>query len=363
MINYTHPFSPDLFLHSVHLFSLFPPHVLPCFFSPESSPFSGDMTSFVARAFTLASRSTFRSPHPISAALQWVPLPLAATVTSPLIRPVIPLASFFSLLRFAPLGESRPAGSLGGFLANSNRGYRKPRRRPAAKRQAPKEKPLELDIKICIEEDLPDDPEIMAIAETLRLDVPMAMNVAFHNIRDLEYKTRETSINDVNKFEKIELSVLLCNDDFIQKLNKDWRDEDHATDVLSMSQHVPELDLPILLLGDIVISVETAARQAEERGHALLDEIRILMVHGLLHLLGFDHEISDEAEAEMENEEELVLKNLEWKGKGLIKSAYDAIADEVLQAESSDGELFLLHISPIQTFSIPHEHSLVHFEA
>lgn len=51
-----------------------------------------------------------------------------------------------------------------------------------------------------------------------------------------------------------------------------------------------------------------------------------LQVHGLLHLVGFDHEISDEAEAEMEKEEELLLKNLGWKGKGLIQSAYDAEA-------------------------------------
>lgn len=49
-----------------------------------------------------------------------------------------------------------------------------------------------------------------------------------------------------------------------------------------------------------------------------------LQVHGLLHLLGFDHEISDEAEAEMEKEEELLLKSLGWKGKGLIQSAYGA---------------------------------------
>ncbi|EHA8589304.1 putative endoribonuclease YBEY, chloroplastic [Cocos nucifera] len=298
------------------------------------------MTRLVSRLFALAFRSTLRPPPTISAALR-PPPPLAPTVTSPLTRPVIPLPSFFTNGPgsgfVASFRRSRLAGPLGGFLANSNRGYRKPRRRPAARRQAPKEKPLELDVKICIEEELPDDPQIMAIAETLRLDVPMAMNVAFDNIRASEYKTREVAVNDVNKYGKIELSVLLCNDDFIQKLNKDWRDEDHATDVLSMSQHIPELDLPMLLLGDIVISVETAARQAEERGHALLDEIRILMVHGLLHLLGFDHEISDEAEAEMEKEEELILKNLEWKGKGLIKSAYDAVADEVLQAESSNG--------------------------
>lgn len=49
----------------------------------------------------------------------------------------------------------------------------------------------------------------------------------------------------------------------------------------------------------------------------------IQQVHGLLHLLGFDHELSEEAEVEMEREEEHILNTLEWKGKGLIKSAYD----------------------------------------
>ncbi|XP_074286961.1 endoribonuclease YBEY, chloroplastic isoform X2 [Silene latifolia] len=158
----------------------------------------------------------------------------------------------------------------------------------------------------------------------LRLNAPMAMKLAFERLKNSEHKTRDTSINNVGEFDTVELSLLLCNDEFIRTLNKDWRDEDHATDVLSMSQHIPELKLPILMLGDIVISVETAARQAEERGHTLLDEIRILLVHGLLHLLGFDHELSVEAEEEMEKEEETLLKNLGWKGKGLIKSAYDA---------------------------------------
>ncbi|PHT59325.1 Endoribonuclease YbeY [Capsicum baccatum] len=58
-------------------------------------------------------------------------------------------------------------------------------------------------------------------------------------------------------------------------------------------------------------------------GHSLLDEMPILSVHGLLHLLGFDHEISDGAKAEMEKEEELLLKSLGWKGKVVIRSTYD----------------------------------------
>lgn len=212
------------------------------------------------------------------------------------------------------------------------REYRKFRSR-APKRK----KELELSVPICIEESLPDDPEILNIAEMLRLNVPMAMKLAFDGLKGSEYKTRDTAIDDVGRFESVELSVLLCNDEFIQKLNREWRDEDHATDVLSMSQHEPGLNLPILMLGDIVISLETAARQAEERGHTLLDEIRILMVHGLLHLLGFDHELSEEAEVEMEKEEELLLQSLGWKGKGLIKSAYDAEENASSQQNSSDG--------------------------
>ncbi|KAK6927328.1 hypothetical protein RJ641_005919 [Dillenia turbinata] len=133
---------------------------------------------------------------------------------------------------------------------------------------------------ICIEEGLPDDTEILGIAEMLRLNVPMAMKLTFDGLKGSEYKTRDPTITDVGGFEKIELSVLLCNDDFICNLNKDWRDEEHPTDVLSMSLHISELKLLILMLDDIAISVETAARQAEERGHTLIDEIRILVPAG-----------------------------------------------------------------------------------
>ncbi|XP_020528756.1 uncharacterized protein LOC18443482 isoform X2 [Amborella trichopoda] len=233
-------------------------------------------------------------------------------------------------------GGFRQRTGFEGYFA-SVRGFRKLRRRPHAWKQSPKVKKLELHVRICIEEELPDDPEVLSTAEILRLNVPMAMKIAFDGLKDSEYKTRDKAIDDVGGFEKVELSVLLCNDVFIRELNKEWRDEDHATDVLSMSQHIPGFDLPILMLGDIVISVETAARQAEERGHTLLDEIRILLVHGLLHLLGFDHELSDEAEAEMEKEEELILKSLGWKGKGLIHSAYDALTNEIPETENNDG--------------------------
>ncbi|KAI3902634.1 hypothetical protein MKW92_016315 [Papaver armeniacum] len=193
-----------------------------------------------------------------------------------------------------------------GIFANQ-RGFSRKVKRSKPK----KEKELELNVSIGIEEGLPEDPEVLNIAEMLRLNVPMAMKLAFDGLKDSPYKTRDTSIDDVGGYESVELSVLLCNDDFIRKLNKDWRDEDHATDVLSMSQHMPGLKLPMLMMGDVVISVETAARQAAERGHTLLDEIRVLM-------------------------EELLLRSLGWKGKGLIQCAIDAASVESPQTESPD---------------------------
>ncbi|WOK91452.1 hypothetical protein Cni_G00143 [Canna indica] len=308
--------------------------------SPPPLPPAPAMARIAVRALPIAARSPFHLPisPPISASLRWRTAGEASA--SP------PLASSFlaSGISNVPISRcfhvssrhSRYLAPFGGFSANL-RGFRKVRRRQAgAKRQAPKDKQLQLDVNITIEDSLPKDPEVLSIAEMLKLNVPMAMKIAFDGLKDSEYKTRDTSIDDVGKFDKVELSVVLCNDDFIRNLNKDLRGQDHATDVLSMSQHIAELDLPVLMLGDLVISVETAARQAEERGHTLLDEIRILIVHGLLHLLGFDHEISDEAETEMEKEEELVLKSLGWKGTGLIKNALDATTNGTIQKETSE---------------------------
>ncbi|XP_020217266.1 endoribonuclease YBEY, chloroplastic-like isoform X2 [Cajanus cajan] len=273
----------------------------------------------MARAVTCATQLPHFLPAPAGAAPRRLSLPAKSALFG---------RTFHALARCRCEAAARPVAG----VRAGQREYRKTRRRAPKN----KEKELQLCVDICLEEDLPDDPEILSIAELLRLNVPMAMKLAFDGLKGSGYKTRDTAISDVGGFDSVELSVLLCNDEFIRKLNKEWRDEDHATDVLSMSQHVPGLKIPILMLGDIVISVETAARQAEERGHTLLDEIRILMVHGLLHLLGFDHEISEKAEVEMEREEEILLRSLDWKGKGLIKSACDAETNSNFHQDSSD---------------------------
>jgi ssRNA-specific RNase YbeY (16S rRNA maturation enzyme) len=137
---------------------------------------------------------------------------------------------------------------------------------------------LELNVEISIEEQLPCTPHILEIVEVLRINAPLVMKLALGRLKDSEYQTRDSAVDNIASFKNVELSMLLCNDEFIKKLNNEWRGEDSATDVLSMSQHIPQLKLPTLMLGDVVISVETAERQAKERGHTLLDEMRILMV-------------------------------------------------------------------------------------
>lgn len=97
-----------------------------------------------------------------------------------------------------------------------------------------------------------------------------------------------------------EVSVLITDNEGIHEMNKEYRDVDSPTDVLSfpilefdengvMIEESGDYDGDLLLLGDIVISLERAKAQAEEYGHSLLREVGFLTVHSTLHLLGFDH--------------------------------------------------------------------------
>lgn len=112
----------------------------------------------------------------------------------------------------------------------------------------------------------------------------------------------------------VEVSIVLGNDDYIHNLNREYRGKDCPTDVLSFALNEgaePEIiDGPEeVLLGDIIISIETATRQAEEYGHTLERELAYLTVHGMMHLLGYDHMTEDDKQ-EMRQEEEHVLSLL-----------------------------------------------------
>ncbi len=83
------------------------------------------------------------------------------------------------------------------------------------------------------------------------------------------------------------VSVLLTTDAAVRRLNRQFRGKNKATDVLSFPAAVPG---PLKIAGDLAISIPTARRQAVDRGHSLTIEIKVLILHGLLHLAGYDHE-------------------------------------------------------------------------
>jgi probable rRNA maturation factor len=102
-----------------------------------------------------------------------------------------------------------------------------------------------------------------------------------------------------------EVEVLLADDQTLRRLNKDFRGKNKATDVLSFPTPAEIADTHA---GDLAISLETATRQAATYGHTLRDEVRILLLHGLLHLAGEDHETDDGEMAAREAELRLELR-------------------------------------------------------
>ncbi len=114
-----------------------------------------------------------------------------------------------------------------------------------------------------------------------------------------------------------ELSVLLVTDRAIRALNRRWRGLDRATDVLSFPLGTPPGSGP--LLGDVVISIDTAARRARAEKRDAAAELERYLVHGLLHLLGYDHQRAVDA-ARMARKEEDLLKSEGLVGGTLARS-------------------------------------------
>tara|TARA_B100001123_G_C14922791_1_gene872453 strand:- start:105 stop:590 length:486 start_codon:yes stop_codon:yes gene_type:complete len=109
-----------------------------------------------------------------------------------------------------------------------------------------------------------------------------------------------------------EISILFMKDFDIRQLNKKFRKVDKPTDVLSFPQNSDE-DPSIpgeIILGDIAISLDKAKSQAKEHGLAFKEELTLLLIHGILHLLGYDHEISEDEEIKMRNKTRELFKEI-----------------------------------------------------
>lgn len=149
------------------------------------------------------------------------------------------------------------------------------------------------------------------------------MNILLsHEVDDLpldaaleaEIRRAAETVGELYDAADAEVSITLTDDAHIHALNREYRAVDHPTDVLSFALN--ESDEPTIkggpaacILGDIVLSVERAAAQAADFGHSLRRELVFLTVHGMLHLLGYDH-IEEAERLEMEEEQRQVMAAL-----------------------------------------------------
>ncbi len=97
------------------------------------------------------------------------------------------------------------------------------------------------------------------------------------------------AVLEFSSVQDADLTIVLVDDAHIQSLNRDFLDHDAPTDVLSFPADEPDPETGRRYLGDVVISLVRAGEQARERGHTVEAEMQLLVVHGILHLLGYDH--------------------------------------------------------------------------
>ncbi len=154
----------------------------------------------------------------------------------------------------------------------------------------------------------------------------MSLKIDFDNNQDkhpLTYKEKmlvraavEATLDYEQYGNAVEVSVTFTDNEGIHALNKRFRGMDRPTDVLSFplfdyeGGEEPPVDELVGMLGDIVISLEQAEAQAKEFGHSFHRELAFLTVHSMLHLLGYDHEKSDEDDADMRARQTAIVESL-----------------------------------------------------
>ncbi len=139
-------------------------------------------------------------------------------------------------------------------------------------------------------------PHTPALSIAIRTQSRRWRDIADLRARVTQATQAALTIAPLKPMDGAELSLLLTDDKRIRAVNRDWRGFDKATNVLSFPAAPPERIGASPVLGDIVLAYETVAREAQEEGKALADHLSHLVIHGLLHLLGEDHETQGEAE-------------------------------------------------------------------
>jgi probable rRNA maturation factor len=155
----------------------------------------------------------------------------------------------------------------------------------------------------------PDVQIDVAIQDPAWEEMPGIQSLVLTTVRTaLQYATKPAEITDKN----LEISILLANDDLIHILNREYRGKDNPTNILTfaaMDSGEEPMGPNTVSLGDVILSYQTIDREAREQGRFLQDHVTHLVVHGTLHLLGYDH-IDDNEANNMESLEIRILEKL-----------------------------------------------------
>ena len=131
------------------------------------------------------------------------------------------------------------------------------------------------------------------------------------SLRDVVKGAVKTTLEYENFTRAAEVSVTITDDNHIAELNLEYREKKGATDVLSFPLMDLELNGPeVCAIGDVVLSLQRAVAQAEEYGHSLEKEVAFLVIHSVLHLLGYDHENEEKDKGEMRKREKKIESKL-----------------------------------------------------
>lgn len=141
---------------------------------------------------------------------------------------------------------------------------------------------------------------------------------AFEDITNLVQTIAETTLSTallppIAQNRQLEASIVLANDDLVHVLNREYREKDQPTNVLTFASLDDEDEMTPdgenLNLGDVILSYQTIEREAQEQGKFMIEHLKHLTVHGVLHLLGYDHRTDEEA-TDMETLEIRILETL-----------------------------------------------------
>jgi len=157
----------------------------------------------------------------------------------------------------------------------------------------------------------------LQIPETLRTTYPDLTQSPVVKEALLQKAAEETLKHVQRRNEPLDVSIVLSGDEHMRELNRQFMGYDTPTDVLSFPSEDTDPDTDSLYLGDIVISYPQATRQAAQEGHSVQAELQLLVVHGMLHLLGYDH-ADEQGKTAMWAEQRKILDRL---GVGEIETS------------------------------------------